>query len=314
MGVEIEISPSFFTWRAEKWQATRKGQRVLSVLEQAGNRSALGVVLWITLLGVFLSASAHAAVFTVNSSDDAVDANPGNGVCQTGNGLCTLRAAIQEANALAGADEIILPSLPPPNSYVLTIATELGITGNLTITGGGASTTIIDGNKSVRPNGRVLVIGSGITVNINGVTIRNGGTGVNGGGIFNAGTLTLTNSTVSGNDAGDDGGGIRNYGTTNVFNSTIANNRAGLNSSPNNTGGGGVFNGGTLTLTNSTVSGNVASKDGGGIFNLDFTEGAVTLTHVTFENNTPNDCTGCPSLSGRNGEISNAKELSLTAQ
>jgi CSLREA domain-containing protein len=129
-----------------------------------------------------------------------VDANPGNGICETapGNGVCTLRAAIQEANALAGADTITLP----PNSYLLTLATELGITGNLIITGGGASTTIIDGNKNVRPNGRVLVIGSGITVNINGVTIRNGGTGITGGGIFNGGTLTLTNSTVSGNAAG----------------------------------------------------------------------------------------------------------------
>src|SRR4029450_5628933 len=196
---------------------------------------------------------AQAAVFTVNSSADVVDTNPGNGVYETapGNGVCPLRAAIQEANALAGADEIILPSLPPPNSYLLTIATELGGPGNLTITGGGASTTIIDGNKSVRPNGRVLVIASGITVNINGVTIRNGGTGVNGGGIFNAGTLTLTNSTVSGNTAGDDGGGIRNV------------------------------LGGTLTLTNSTVSGNDAGDEGGGIRNF----GTTNVFSSTIANN-----------------------------
>jgi len=79
-----------------------------------------------------------------------VDANPGNGVCETapGNGVCTLRAAIQEANALAGADEIVLLSLPPPNAYVLTILAQLTITGSLTITGGGASTAIIDGNRA----------------------------------------------------------------------------------------------------------------------------------------------------------------------
>ena len=135
-----------------------------------------------TLFGVFLSAPAQAAVFTVNSPADAVDANPGNGVCETasGNGVCTLRAAIQEANALAGADTITLP----PNSYLLNVVTELGITDSLTITGGGAPTTVIDGNKSVRPNGRVLAIGSGITVSISGVTIRNGGTGGGGGGIL----------------------------------------------------------------------------------------------------------------------------------
>jgi CSLREA domain-containing protein len=249
-----------------------RGQHFLSASPQFRKSNSWRVALLTPLLGVFVSASAQAAVFTVNSSADVVDTNPGNGVCETapGNGVCTLRAAIQEANALAGADEIILPSLPPPNSYLLTIATELGITGNLTITGGGASTTIIDGNKSVRPNGRVLVIGSGITVNINGVTIRNGGTGITGGGIFNGGTLTLTNSTVSGNAAGNDGagifndaatltlinstvsgntaghdgGGIRNFGTANVFSSTIANNRAGLDASRIPPGiGGGVYNG-----------------------------------------------------------------------
>ena len=49
-----------------------------------------------------------AATFTVNSTDDVVDADLGNGLCETatGNGTCTLRAAIQEANALVGADTI----------------------------------------------------------------------------------------------------------------------------------------------------------------------------------------------------------------
>ena len=35
-----------------------------------------------------------------------------------------------------------------------------------------------------------------------------------GGGIYNSGTATLTNSTVSGNTAENDGGGIYNYGTS----------------------------------------------------------------------------------------------------
>ena len=52
------------------------------------------------------------ATFTVNSVVDAVDANPGNGICTTAGGICTLRAAIQETNALAGADIITLPASP----------------------------------------------------------------------------------------------------------------------------------------------------------------------------------------------------------
>ena len=118
------------------------------LLEQCGNASRWDVVIRITLLGVFLSTSAQAAVFTVNSPFDVSDANPGNGVCETapGNGVCTLRAAIQETNALPGRGRHGHPAAkhlsPDPN------VTELTITSDLTITGSGASTTIIDGNKT----------------------------------------------------------------------------------------------------------------------------------------------------------------------
>lgn len=47
-----------------------------------------------------------ASTFTVNSTTDTSDAIPGNGVCNDGSGNCTLRAAIEEANASAGADMI----------------------------------------------------------------------------------------------------------------------------------------------------------------------------------------------------------------
>ena len=230
----------------------------------------------------FLSGTfAQAATFTVNSPLDVADANPGNGICETasGNGTCTLRAAIQETNALAGADEIILPA----NTYVLTIVSQLSITSRLTITGSGASTTIIDGNKSVRPDSRVLVINSGITVNITGVTIRNGGTTAVGGGISNGGTLTLTESTVSGNAADNDGGGIfNNAGTLTLINSIVSGNNAGVD-------GGGIRNdpGGTLTLTNSTVSGNAAGDDGGGIHNI--AGATLTLTNSTVIGNDAGD-------------------------
>jgi CSLREA domain-containing protein len=43
--------------------------------------------------------SAQAKSFTVTSTIDAVDAVPGDGVCATAANQCTLRAAIQEANA-----------------------------------------------------------------------------------------------------------------------------------------------------------------------------------------------------------------------
>ena len=250
-------------------------QRLLSFLQQFGNRSAFGGALGAALLGVFLSASAQAAVFTVNSPSDVVDAAPGNGVCETAadNRVCTLRAAIEEANALGGTDEIILPPLPSPAAYVLTLPAVLLIDDSLTITGGEASTTIIDGNRSLRPDRGVLNIGGGITVNLIGVTIRNGGKTIGGGGISNGGTLTLTNSTVSGN-IGSLGGGIFIGGTATLSNSTVSGNNSRGN-------GGGIRSDGTVTLSNSTVSGNTASVVGGGIRST----GTLTLTNSAVTGN-----------------------------
>jgi CSLREA domain-containing protein len=241
-------------------------------VQQYGNTSRWGVLIGITFLGVFLSASAQATVFTVNSASDGLDANPGNGQCETmaGNGICTLRAAIQEANALVGGDTIILP----PNTYLLTQVTELTITGNLTITCSGASTTIIDGNNSARFDSGVLRIMSGAIVNISGVTIRNGERmTASGGGIANDGTLTLTGSAVSANTTKFGGGGIANDGTLTLTNTTVNGNTAIFE-------GGGIDNsGGTLTLNNSVVSGNTTKFGGGGISNAtNFFEQGGTLT------------------------------------
>ncbi len=66
-----------------------------------------------------LVGSAHAVIFTVNDTGDFVDETIGDGICDAaGANGCTLRAAIQEANALAGADTITLPA----GTFTLTIA------------------------------------------------------------------------------------------------------------------------------------------------------------------------------------------------
>ena len=51
-------------------------------------------------------AAASAATYRVDSIGDLPDASPGNNVCDVGNGFCTLRAVIMEANAHPGFDEI----------------------------------------------------------------------------------------------------------------------------------------------------------------------------------------------------------------
>src|SRR5437762_1056803 len=47
-----------------------------------------------------------ATTFTVNSVGDSSDNNLADGVCSDGSGNCTLRAAIEQANATAGTDTI----------------------------------------------------------------------------------------------------------------------------------------------------------------------------------------------------------------
>jgi CSLREA domain-containing protein len=49
---------------------------------------------------------AAAAVFVVTSTADTSDSTRRNGVCAASGNVCTPRAAIQEANARAGADTI----------------------------------------------------------------------------------------------------------------------------------------------------------------------------------------------------------------
>lgn len=66
------------------------------------------MMLTILLIAMFLPTApyVYAASLSVNSLNDGGDAFLGNGVCSTEGGECTLRAAIQEANALAGPDTI----------------------------------------------------------------------------------------------------------------------------------------------------------------------------------------------------------------
>ena len=82
---------------------------------------------------------AHVATFTVNSTADAPDANPGDEICSTASGECTLRAAIEETNAIAGMDTINVPG----GTYLLS--SQLVIEDSVFLNGTGAEITILDG-------------------------------------------------------------------------------------------------------------------------------------------------------------------------
>ena len=201
---------------------------------------------------------AHAATFPVNSTADEVDLTPGDNLCLTQTGTCTLRAATQQANASAGDDVINLPA----GDYGLTIGgadEDASATGDLdlnpsgatpervTITGAGARTTRIIGVAG----DRVLNwTDDNIIVDISGVTITGGSGASFGAGIDGGGTFTLTNVAVTGNHADNpatlhnQGGGIFNQGGMTLVNVTLSGNSA---SGPGNPQGGGLFDLGTST-------------------------------------------------------------------
>ena len=99
--------------------ATRTGARRARREGPAGSKKkalALGLLVAVVAMSLLLTARpAHAQTFTVNYTGDGSDAVPGNGSCNVIFGLCSLRAAIQEANETNGADTINFNIPDDPN-------------------------------------------------------------------------------------------------------------------------------------------------------------------------------------------------------
>lgn len=114
-------------------------------------RLPIGLVA-LALGSMLVGSPAHAATFDVTEVTDAGDANPGDGVCASilFGGPCTLRAAVQEANALPGPDVILLPALYfaltiPGNGEDGAITGDLDITDAVVIQGADRNATVVDG-------------------------------------------------------------------------------------------------------------------------------------------------------------------------
>jgi CSLREA domain-containing protein len=211
-----------------------------------------------------IGASACPTTFTVDNTGDAGDLTHGDGVCATAGAVCTLRAAIEEANALASCGTIAI-NFNIGSGAIPLVNGELTVDHNVNINGPTLNSVVISGNNL----SRVFTVSGTRTAAISNLTISDGKVfGSNGGGISNNGTLTLTNCIVSGNSFANAGGGLANIGgTLTLINSTVSGNTTNVGGAT----GGGIFNNSTLTLTNSTVTGNSANSgagnDGGGIYN-----------------------------------------------
>src|SRR5262245_378838 len=242
--------------------------------------------------------AAMAATFNVSTYADISDPTP-DGTCAT----CSLREAIQEANALPGPDVINLP----PGKYNLDIAGsdedqcltgDLDVTDDVTIIGIG--TTMIESHV-----GRILHVHSG-NVSITGLTLTQGD-GANdqnsnrgGGAIHNAvgSTLTLNQCTMSTNQAQGGGGAIFNAGSLSLNGSTLTNNSA-----VGTSRGGAVYNLGTMSVTNCTFDENSSTDGGGAIYAA---PGSIlNLDNVTITGNASTGGVGGGAVKGAAGSTVN---------
>ena len=268
-------------------------------------------IIWIVCLSsmaLLFSASpnpVYAATFVVDSTDDAVDANPGDGVCATATNVCTLRAAIQEANALPGADIIEIPAgiytLSIPGTLEDDAATgDLDIRQAVTIIGAGPTSTIIDGGGLDRVFDLITFAGQQYDVTIENLTIRNGGNLPAGTANVGAGigqrsnttgivNLTLNNVIITANDNVNNGGGVgfaRNFSAIGTPSLTI--NNSVINGNFASSGAGIQCGGCLLTLNNTTIHNNNASTNGGGI-EISTNFSVVQLVNSTVSGNSANN-------------------------
>lgn len=149
------------------------------------------------------------------------------------------------------------------------------ITGNVTITGPGASSLSINGNQQ----NRVFRVDGGAAATISGLTITGGhapngfqgapaseipgnlggfpgGPGASGGGVYNLGTLTLSNDVITGNAAGDGGpGGV-----------PVGPGSGGQGGAGGNCGG--IYSVGNLTVLGCSIHDNRGGAGGQGLYRL----------------------------------------------
>src|SRR3954469_1633700 len=241
----------------------------------------------VLVCGFFLPAAAQnfGKLFTVNTVNDTVDVVTGDTLCADASGHCSLRAAIQEANFTPNTRDAVIFSLPNPSVIDLALG-ELTISGRLAIVGPGARRLTIERSFAAGvPNSRLfrftavatnsilrgVKIRNGIATDLGGGVLVEGGAVVTasdlwitgnfasvGGGIANAGNLTINRSLIDSNQVGqtnasEKGAGIANLNsqsTLTIVNSTITANRGNIS--------GAIDNAGNLTLVNATLAGNFA--------------------------------------------------------
>lgn len=270
---------------------------------------------FIPILGalLLLPSAAFAGTWYV----DGVHGDDGNN-CKTKSTACaTIGHAISRA---ASGDTIQIAAA--------TYQENLNIPVSLSLNGANPKTTIVDGTST----SNVFAVGAGISLALSNLTIQKGIGYSGGGGVDNAGMLTVSNSIFYLNTALS-GGAILNTGTAYISNTDFfgnspyffghsascgaIDNRSAMsittstfdtNYAQNNfTSGGAICNGGTMTITDSTFRNNSSSGNnsglGGAIYNY---AGVLSAANTTFSANAATTSGGAVYSNGGTVRMSNS--------
>jgi len=309
------------------------------------SRRAIGALttLLMVLATIAVANPAEAQVsqrITVDTTVDSVDASPGDGTCADADGQCSLRAAIQEADASGEVSQLTLPA----GAYTFVLANaevdeeasasgDLDITSDIRISGFGAT---------INPNGldRAFDVAEGGSLTLSGVTITNGfaaggedpivgsggaianagttmlqlvtftnnraeGPAASGGAVLNTGTMMIRFSTFESNQATRAGGAIEaNGGSTTIVRSTFNANSTGAE--PGNGGALHLSGAGDVVIDDSTFTSNTASAEGGALWNSE--GGNMTVTKSTISGNS---ATGAEADQGGGGLFNDGGEFTV---
>jgi hypothetical protein len=240
---------------------SESGLRLYLKFDEAGGATALN------------SATATGAAFNgtlVNAPVRTTGPNAAYVVTTTADsGAGSLRQALADAAAAAGADTIVFAA--GLSGGTITLGSEIvvngtgGVTVDATALAGGLTVNGDGGNRlfSIGPAGSVALAGLNLTGG------EGGGATLDrlGGAILNLGTLSLTRCTLHGNSTAGSGGAIGNSATLTLRQCTVGGNSAEV-------GGGGLYNRGSAHLIHCTVADNQGGEGGGGLYN---DEGSLTL-------------------------------------
>ena len=201
-------------------------------------------------------------------------------------GKTSLREAIASANAFPGHTITFDPTVFASAQTITLVATLMlaDTASPVTIDGPGADVLTVSGNNT----SGVFNIASDTVVTMSGLTIIDGN-GTYGGGVYNGGTLTITNTTFIGNSAAF-GGAIYSRAGGDALNGvlTLSGDTFSDNSATAESGAIDNWAGGVLTVTDDIFMGNSAPY-GGAIGNE---WGSVAVTNSTFSDNTASTAGG----------------------